>query len=103
MVLAELTMFPTDKGESVSDYVSKVLNTIDKSGLAYQLNPMGTVLEGNWDEVFKVITDCFKTLEPLSNRINVNIKVDYRKGGESRLKSKMQKVEQLLGRTISHA
>lgn len=101
MVLAEFSMFPTDKGESVSQYVSKSLDIIDKSGLAYQLTPMGTILEGEWDEVFKVIGDCFKAMEPACNRISTSVKVDYRKTGESRMKSKIKKIESILNREVS--
>ena len=39
MVLAEFQMYPTDKGESVSKYVSQVINEIDKSGIKYKDNP----------------------------------------------------------------
>ena len=103
MVLAEFAMFPTDKGESVSKYVSQVIDTIDKSGITYQLTPMGTVLEGTWDEVFGVITKCFKVLEPQANRISTGIKVDYRKGDESRMKTKINKIKSILDRDISHS
>ncbi len=34
-VLFEFAMFPTDKGESVSKYVSKVIKMIDKSDVNY--------------------------------------------------------------------
>lgn len=102
MVLAEFAMFPTDKGESVSTYVARVIDTIDKSGVTYQLTPMGTILEGSWDEVFGVIGDCFKTLEKDSSRINTSIKVDYRAGGESRMNSKIEKIQNVLGREVKH-
>jgi uncharacterized protein (TIGR00106 family) len=102
MVLAEFSMFPTDKGESVSQWVSQVIDTIDKSGITYKLTPMGTVLEGSWDEVFGVISNCFKILEPQCNRINTSIKVDYRKGNESRMKSKINKIESILQKEINH-
>ncbi len=100
MVLVEFAMFPTDKGESVSKYVSQVIDHIDKSGLNYRLTPMGTILEGNWDDVFRVISECFKILESQSNRIYSVIKVDYRKGEESRMKTKVEKVQSLLQREI---
>ncbi|NIA30091.1 MAG: MTH1187 family thiamine-binding protein [Actinobacteria bacterium] len=96
MVLAEFTMFPTDKGESVSEYVAQIIDVIDKSGITYQLTSMGTILEGSWEAVFDVITRCYKVLEPQSNRISVSIKIDYRRGDESRMKSKVEKVETLL-------
>ena len=95
MVLAEFSMFPTDKGESVSRYVSQLLDVIDKSGITYQLTPMGTILEGSWDEVMGVISSCFKVLESQSNRITTSIKVDYRKGDQSRMKSKINKIQNI--------
>ncbi len=101
MVLCEFSMFPTDKGESVSKYVSQIIDLIDKSGVTYQLTPMGTVLEGSWDEVFGVITQCFKKLEGMSNRVYSSIKVDYRNSDGSRMKSKMDKIQSILDRDIS--
>jgi len=103
MVLTEFSMYPTDKGESVSHYVSQIIDHIDKSGIIYQLTPMGTILEGSWDEVFGVISDCFKLLEPQSNRITTIIKVDYRKGEKSRITSKIEKVATILKREIKHS
>jgi uncharacterized protein (TIGR00106 family) len=100
MVLAEFSMFPTDKGESVSRWVSQIIDAIDKSGITYQLTPMGTVLEGSIDEVMGVISECFKILEPQANRIYSNIKIDYRVGSESRMKSKIKKIESTLGREV---
>lgn len=100
MVLAEFSMFPTDKGESVSAYVSQVINEIDKSGLNYKLTPMGTVLEGSWDEVIGLITKCFKILEPQANRIYSTIKIDYRKTDKSRMSSKIEKIESILNKNI---
>ena len=59
MVLLEFSMSPLGKGESVSKYVARSLDIIDKSGVAYRLNPMGTVLEGEWDEVMAVVKKCY--------------------------------------------
>lgn len=102
MVLAEFSMYPTDKGESVSKYVAQLIDHIDKSGITYQLTPMGTILEGSWEQVFGVISGCFKILEPQSNRITTIIKVDYRKGDASRMTSKIKKVESILKREVRH-
>jgi uncharacterized protein (TIGR00106 family) len=101
MLLCELTMFPTDKGVSVSPWVARILNRIDSSGLRYQLTPMGTIVEGEWDQVFPLVRLCFDDLAADCDRINIQLKVDYRKGSESRLKSKIEKVEAVLGRKLS--
>lgn len=101
MVLCELTIFPTDKGESVSSYVARCIDIIDRSGLPYQLTPMGTILEGQWTEVMDVVHRCFDSLTSDCRRINVSMKIDYRAGDESRMTSKTDRIRELLGRTIS--
>jgi len=100
MVLAEFSMFPTDKGESVSPYVAKVLNIVDRSGIPYQLTAMGTLLEGKWEEVIGVISKCFNALRRESNRIYVVVKIDYRKGQTHRMGTKVSAVEKQLGRKL---
>lgn len=101
MVLLEFSMSPMDKGESLSKYVAKILNYIDESGVRYKLTPMGTILEGEWDETIGVVTGCFKLLEKECSRISVNLKVDYRSGSESRMESKIEKVESILNKGLS--
>lgn len=100
MVLAEFSMFPTDQGESKSAFVSQVIDYIDKSGITYKLTPMGTILEGDWDEVMKVIDGCFKVLQPQANRIFTTIKIDYRSGDQSRMSAKTDKIANILQREI---
>jgi uncharacterized protein (TIGR00106 family) len=80
--------------------VARSLDIIDKSGVPYRLNPMGTVLEGDWDEVFGVVTKCFKRMKKDCNRISCTIKVDYRKGHSGRLVSKVASIEKTLKRRI---
>ncbi len=100
MLLVEVSMSPFDKGESVGKYVARSLDIIDRSGLDYQLNPMGTVIEGEWDEVFDVIRRCFSRMKKDCRRISVSIKIDYRKGAKGRLTGKIQSVEKRLKRRL---
>lgn len=100
MVLLEFSMSPLGKGESVGKYVSRSLKVIDASGLEYRLNPMGTVLEGSWDEVFGVVKKCFDRMRKDCGRISCTIKIDYRKGHKGRLMSKTASVERRVGRKL---
>jgi len=100
MVLLEFSMSPLGKGESVGKYVARSLNIIDRSGIEYRLNPMGTVIEGDWDRVFGVVKRCFETMRKDCNRISVSIKIDYRKGHRGRLNSKTASVERRLKRKL---
>ena len=100
MVLLEFAMAPHGHGDSLGAHVARILDVIDRSGVPYQLTPMGTILEGEWDQVMAVVTACFKTLQPDCARIGMNLKVDYRAGTESRLRSKIATVEAHLGRKL---
>jgi len=100
MVLLEFSMSPLGKGESVSPYVAKSIEIIDKSGLEYRLNPMGTVLEGEWDEVFDVVKRCYEQMRKDCPRISATIKVDCREGATGRLVGKIQSVERILKKKV---
>jgi uncharacterized protein (TIGR00106 family) len=100
MVLLEFSMSPLGKGDSVGKYVARSLDIVDKSGVAYRLNPMGTVLEGEWDEVMKVVTKCYERMKKDCTRISCSIKIDYRKGHSGRLESKVASVERRLKRKV---
>lgn len=101
MVLLEFSMFPTTQGESMSSYVARLLDIIDRCGLPYQLTPMGTIIEGEWAEVMAVVTDCFEELKADCPRISTQIKIDYRTSTESRMQSKTEAVENALGRKLA--
>lgn len=100
MVLLEFAMAPHGQGESLSAPVARLLDIIDRSGVPYQLTPMGTILEGDWEQVMGVVTACFRDLQTDCARIGMNLKIDYRAGPESRLRSKIDKVEAQLGRRL---
>jgi len=101
MVLLEFSMSPFGKGESLSPYVSRVLSVIDQSGVRYKLTPMGTILEGQWEEVMEIVTNCYKELEKDCNRISTNIRIDYRKGSTSRMQQKINSLESKLNKELS--
>ena len=100
MILCEFSMSPLQKGESVSKYVARSLDIVSTSGIDYRLNPMGTVLEGEWDEVMDIVTRCFERMKKDCTRISVSMKIDYRKGEKGRLESKVASVEKRLKRPL---
>lgn len=98
MALMEFSMIPLDKGSSFSRYVSRTLIILEQSGLDYRLNPMGTVVEGEWDQLLDLLTRCFRDLEKDSDRISLQVKFDCRKGVKDTLESKIKSVETKAGR-----
>ena len=100
MLLAEFSMWPMDKGESVGPYVARLLDIIDQSGLPYRLGPLGTCVEGDFDAVMAIVRACHAALAKDCNRIACTIKMDYRKGHDNMLTSKIESVEKALGRQL---
>ncbi len=100
-VLAEFSMSPLDKGESVSTYVARSIEIVAASGLPYRLGPMGTCVEGEWDEVMAVIRKCHERMSQDCARITCSIKIDSRRGHDGRLAAKVDKVEAILGRPVN--
>jgi uncharacterized protein (TIGR00106 family) len=99
-MLLEFSMSPLGKGESVSEYVAASLDIIDRSGVPYRLNPMGTVLEGEWDDVMAVVRQCLDKMGERCDRVTCSMKFDWRRGATGRLTAKVEKVEQRLGRKL---
>lgn len=100
MVLLEFSLFPIGKGQSVGRYVARSLEIIDRSGVPYELHSMGTILEGEWDEVFAVVRKCYERMRRDCPRLALTIKVDARRGARGRLKSKVASVERRVGRKL---
>ena len=100
MVLLEFSIAPVGQGESVGAHVARILDLIDRSGVPYQLTPMGTILEGEWAEVMVVVTRCFATLAADFPRIALHLTDEDGAGAAGRLQSKIAKVEQTLGRKL---
>ena len=98
-VLLEMSMFPTDKSESKSQYVAQVIKVIRESGFPYQLTPMATIIETQQlSEAFALVQKCYEKLEELgSNRVYSTLKFDIRKNHTNRMKAKVESIEQKIG------
>ena len=103
-VLLEFAMFPTSddcrEGAGVSAEVSKIIKMIDKSGLPYQLTPMGTIVETeNIKEALEIVEKAYACLEGC-DRVYSSLKLDIRKGKSNRLKQKIASVEKHIGTVV---
>ncbi len=99
MVLLELSVVPLGVGQSVSSEVAECVDLIDASGLDYQLHAMGTIVEGELNEVVSLMQKCVELLAAKHDRVTCSAKLDYRRGMSGRLLQKVQSVEAKLGRS----
>ncbi len=97
-MIAEFSIMPVGKGESLSKDVAEALKLVEESGLPYVFGPMGTSVEGQWDEVMNLIKKCRNKLLESSNRIYLTIKIDERTGATNQLTGKVKSVKEKLGK-----
>lgn len=94
----EFSMFPTDKGSSVSEYVSKVIDMIRKNTSNYKLTAMGTIIETEtFEEALNILQKSYDILNPHSERIFSTVKFDIRKEQSNRLLNKIASIEKRIG------
>ncbi len=99
-MIAEISIVPFGKSVSLSKSIAKILRLIDDSGLDYRLGPMGTCIEGDFDEVMALIVRCHKRMRKESIRVLTTIKIDDRKGSRRALEAKVQSVVKKSGRRL---
>ena len=92
-VLLEFSIFPTDRGESVSHEVSEVIRLIRESGHDYQLTAMGTLIET------AELHEALMLVERGCQRVYASIKLDIRAGKTGRMRQKIASVEARIGQT----
>jgi uncharacterized protein (TIGR00106 family) len=100
MALLEFSITPLGAGESVSAYVARAVDIVDKSGLDYRLHAMGTVVEGDVGPLLDLLKKCVEAVAANCDRVSVSAKLDYRKGHSGALDAKVASVEKRLGRPL---
>lgn len=99
-MLVQFSIVPLGVGSSIGAQLARVLGIVDESGLPYKVNPMGTVVEGEWADVMRLIKSCHDSVMKESDRAITTISIDDRKGKPNRLEEKVKSVEKRLGRKL---
>ncbi len=97
-MIAEFSIVPIGTGTSLSAYVAECIGIVKRSGLKYQLTPMGTVLEGDADRVIPVIMECHEKVLQMSDRVITNIKIDDRRDRPLHMEQKVESVMKKMGK-----
>ena len=99
-MLALVTILPMGKGGSLAKPIAEALEIIDQSGLDYRVTAMGTIIEGEWDPVMKLIKKVRDRMMKSSDRVYLTIAVDDRKDRRRRIEEKVRSVEHVLGKSL---
>jgi len=100
-MLAFFSIVPMGGGASLGKEVADAIEVVADSGLDYQVTAMGTLVEGEWDEVMGVIRRCFDALHEHSDRVTCTLKIDDYKGRSGRIAGKVASVESAMGRAVN--
>ena len=99
-MIVEFSVVPIGRGEALAGPVARILDIVDKSGLPYQLTAMGTLVEGEWDEVLGLVRRCHEAMRGEAGRVYTHITIDDRPRPAGRIAGKVREVEDSLGRPL---
>ncbi len=100
--LIAVAIAPCGVGDELAPQVAEVVKVIRESGLPNRTTSMFTEIEGEWDEVMKVVKDATFVLANKGIRTEVVLKADIRPGFRNMIDTKVHKVENILGGQNEH-
>ncbi len=94
MIIAELSIFPTSEGASVSSYVKQAVQIIESSGLKSKTGGMSTVIESpDLKALFTLIEKTHQAMvERDVKRIHIDLRIDHRLDKEASVDSKLKSI-----------
>jgi uncharacterized protein (TIGR00106 family) len=95
MIISQLSIAPIGSSPSVSKYVKKVVNLIDKSDVKSETNAMATVIETeDLDTLFNLVKEAHMTMvKSGAKRIITEIKIDDRRDKNATINSKLKALQ----------
>ncbi|HET8939634.1 MAG TPA: MTH1187 family thiamine-binding protein [Polyangiales bacterium] len=98
-VMLDFCVVPIGVGVSVSKYVAECQRVLLDAGLSHQMHPYGTVVEGEWDEVFDALRRCHERVHALgAPRISTSLRLGTRVDRDQSMQDKLDSVQQLLAK-----
>lgn len=94
--LVAVAIAPFGVGDELAEHVAEVVRVIRESGLPSKTSSMFTEIEGEWDEVMRVVKDATMVLAEKRIRTEVVLKADVRPGFENMMERKVAVVDALL-------
>lgn len=99
-VVAELAVVPVVKG-SMAERVARAVDALEGFDVSYETTPMGTIIEGEVEEVFAAAAAAHRAVE--GDRVLTTLQVDDHRTSRETAREKVEAVEQFLGREARSA
>ena len=94
--LVAVAIAPFGVGDELAPEVAEVVRVIRESGLPNRTYSMFTEIEGEWDEVMRVVRDATFVLAEKGIRTEVVLKADVRPGHDHMMDKKAARVDAIL-------
>jgi len=99
-MLAELSINLLGRGTHLSHDLGEILKTVDESGLSYCLTPLGTCIEGEWDELMNLVKRCHLQARTFSSHVMTTIRIEDEEGATDKITENVVAVERAAGRRL---
>jgi uncharacterized protein (TIGR00106 family) len=99
-MLVELSVNPLGQGTHLSHDLGEILKLIDDSGIRYGLTPLGTCIEGEWDEVMALIKRCHEKARSMSPHVFTTLRIEDEEGATNKIQENVASVERAAGRSL---
>jgi uncharacterized protein (TIGR00106 family) len=95
MIISQLSIAPVGEGKSLSKYVKKVIDILNKNNINYKTNAMATVIETeDLNTLFRVIEEAHNSVIKLgAKRVITELKIDDRKDKQVTISTKLKSIE----------
>lgn len=98
-MIVAFSVAPAETGRadaSVHEAVATAVQIVRESGLPCRTSAMFTELEGEWDEVFKVVKQATEAVTAYGSRVSLVLKADIRPGYTHELDGKLERLEKAI-------
>jgi uncharacterized protein (TIGR00106 family) len=95
-MIVAFSVTPLGIGEDVGEVVAEAVRVVRESGLPNRTDAMFTSIEGEWDEVMRVVKRAVDAVAARAPRVSVVLKADVRPGVTDGLTAKVDAIERYL-------
>lgn len=98
MAIIQVSIVPVGIGTSISEYVARAVKVLqDEKDVAYQLTPMGTIIEGDLDRALGVLGKMHESVFSSEvRRVLTTIIIDDRRDKRATMASKVDSLRRKL-------
>ena len=98
MALLQITIIPIGtQSTSIGDYLAPIQQKLTTLGVEFQLDDMGTLIEGNLNELLAIVKDISEIpFELGAKRVVTQITIDDRRDKEIKIGDKVTAIKQRL-------